>query len=374
MITALVIVLIILAIGNLVMLFMMWRKSQQEVAPPDDRGLVFLQNQMQELARQTQTMAQSMDKKLGDGTEQMFRNMKSQFGESQKLASDIRDLVARQLTEVAREQTKTNEATSKFVTIAEQLSNLEKVLKHQKQRGNLGERSLELILSNILPPGSYKMQYEFPGGETVDAVIVTKEGVIPIDAKFSLDNYNRVLEESDESRRGELEDDFKKDLKKRIDETSKYVRPKDGTLPFAFMYIPAEGIYYDLLVGEIGSKTVKVNTRNLIDYAYNEKKVIIVSPTTFAAYLQSVLYGFKAFKIEEAAKDIMKNVESLSRHLKAYEDYYKKVGASLSTTVNHYNAGSKELGKIDKDVLRITGISPELDNMLLDRPAIEGKE
>ncbi|MDP2648362.1 MAG: DNA recombination protein RmuC, partial [bacterium] len=223
--------------------------------------------------------------------------------------------------------------------------------------------SLELILSNILPPGQYKMQYEFPGGETVDAVIYTKEGVIPIDAKFSLDNYQRLANAVDDKQREELEKQFKNDLKLRIDECAKYVRTKDGTLPFVFMYIPAEAIYYDLLINEVGS--VKVNTRNLIDYAYNDKKVIIVSPTTFAAYLQSVLYGFKAFKIEETAKDIAKNVENLSRHLKAYEDYYKKVGNSLTTTVNHYMAGNKELNKIDKDVLKITGeaVGFELDSV-----------
>jgi DNA recombination protein RmuC len=328
----------------------------------DSQGLMLLQNQLQDLSR-------AMENKLGEGTTRMFESMKTQFGESQRLASDIRDLVAKQLTEVAREQTKTNEATTRFMTIAEQLANLEKVLKHQKQRGNLGEASLELILANILPPGSYKMQHEFPGGETVDAVVVTKEGVIPIDAKFSLDNYQRLVNAVDDVQREELEKQFKNDLKMRIDETAKYVRTKDGTLPFAFMYIPAEAIYYDLLINEVGS--VKVNTRNLIDYAYNEKKVIIVSPTTFAAYLQSVLYGFKAFKIEETAKDIAKNVENLSRHLKAYEDYYKKLGSSLSTTVNHFNAGSKELGKIDKDVLRITGESPELEVGLLERPHTE---
>lgn len=324
--------------------------------------MVLLQNQLQDLSR-------TMENKLGEGTNRMFESMKTQFGESQRLASDIRDLVAKQLTEVAREQTKTNEATTRFMTIAEQLANLEKVLKHQKQRGNLGEASLELILANILPPGSYKMQHEFPGGETVDAVVVTKEGVIPIDAKFSLDNYQRLVNAVDDVQRAELEKQFKNDLKMRIDETAKYVRTKDGTLPFAFMYIPAEAIYYDLLINEVGS--VKVNTRNLIDYAYNEKKVIIVSPTTFAAYLQSVLYGFKAFKIEETAKDIAKNVENLSRHLKAYEDYYKKMGNSLSTTVNHFNAGAKELGKIDKDVLRITGESTGLEVELLEKPQAE---
>lgn len=322
-------------------------------------SLMLLQNQLQELTR-------SMETKLGEGTNRMFESMRTQFGESQRLATDIRDLVHKQLTEVARGVAETKESTKQVFTLAEQLQNLEKVLKHQKQRGNLGEASLELILSNILPPGSYRMQYEFPGGETVDAIIETKEGMIPIDAKFSLDNYQRLVNAIDDRQREELEKQFKNDLKLRIDECAKYVRVKDGTLPFAFMYIPAEAIYYDLLINEVGS--VKVNTRNLIDYAYNEKKVIIVSPTTFAAYLQSVLYGFKAFKIEETAKDIAKNVANLDRHLKAYEDYYKKLGNSLGTTVNHFNAGAKELGKIDKDVLRITGESAGIEVELLERP------
>ncbi|OGG73555.1 hypothetical protein A3A40_00075 [Candidatus Kaiserbacteria bacterium RIFCSPLOWO2_01_FULL_54_20] len=352
---------LLVAILGLLAYVLLGRKQEGQ----DTQGMVLLQQRIQELER-------SLETKLGEGTSRMFESMRTQFGESQRLASDIRDLVSKQLTEVAREQTKTNESTTRFMVIADQLANLEKVLKHQKQRGNLGEASLELILSNILPPGSYEMQHAFPGGETVDAVIVTKEGMIPIDAKFSLDNYQRLVDAIDDTQRAELEKQFKNDLKLRIDETSKYVRPKDGTLPFAFMYIPAEAIYYDLLINEVGS--VKVNTRNLIDYAYNEKKVIIVSPTTFAAYLQSVLYGFKAFKIEETAKDIAKNVEALGRHLNAYQDYYKKLGNSLSTTVNHFNAGSKELGKIDKDVLRITGESAALETPLLEKPDLQTYE
>jgi DNA recombination protein RmuC len=194
-----------------------------------------------------------------------------------------------------------------------------------------------------------------------------------VDAKFSLDNYNRVVNAASDMERAELEKAFKNDLKLRIDECAKYVRPKDGTLPFVFMYIPAEAIYYDLLVNEVGS--IKVNTRNLIDYAYNEKKVIIVSPTTFAAYLQSVLYGFKAFKIEEQAKDIAKNVEALGRHINAYQEYYKKLGSSLATTVNHFNTGAKELAKIEKDVLRIDASAEiAIDIAAVDRPLLEGKD
>jgi DNA recombination protein RmuC len=340
--------------------FIFFRKPQ---APQDSQSMVLLQNQIQELTR-------SMESKLGEGTTRMFESMKSQFGESQRLATDIRDLVHKQLTEVARGVAETNASTKQVFTIAEQLQNLERILKNQKQRGNLGEAGLELILSNILPPEGFRMQYDFKNGETVDAAIFVKDGIVPVDAKFPLENYIRLIDEKDEQRKLEYEDAFKKDLKKRIDETSKYIRPEEGTLNFAFMYIPAESIYYDLVTGSVGT----VNARNLLDYAQNEKKVIIVSPTTFFAYLNSVLYGFKAFKIEKDAEQIKKNVEVLMKHIAAYDVYYKKIGTSLSTTVNHYNSGTKELGKIDKDVLRITGSAAGIDASLLEKPSMEGQE
>lgn len=353
-------ILAVLLVGGFAALFIVLRKGAK---PKDDlQGLMLLQQQLQKLT-------DTVDSKLGESQKEMRDSVQSQFSESKKLLSEISEKMKNSLLDVTKEQTKTNEATRQFMTIAEQLANLEKVLKHQKQRGNLGEASLELILANILPPGAYKMQYRFKNNDAVDAVIVTKEGVIPVDAKFSLDNYNRVTMAIDEKQREELEKDFKNDLKKRIDETSKYIRTDEGTLPFAFMFIPAEGIYYDLLINEVGA--VKVNTRNLIDYAYNEKKVIIVSPTTFAAYLQSVLYGFKAFKIEERAQEITKWVEDLGRHLLAYEGYIEKLGNALSTTVNHFNTASKELKKVDKDVVRITGQATGIEVRSLEKPLID---
>lgn len=361
--TILVAILILLALGIIAMLYRL-QKGATTQAPQDSQSMVLLQNQLAELTR-------AMDSKLGEGTKTMSEFMMTQTDQGRTLMATISKQVGDQLIEVVKGVTETRESTKQIFTIAEQLGNLEKVLKNQKQRGNLGEASLELVMSNILPPGAYQMQYEFPGGETVDAIIRTKEGFIPVDAKFPLENYSRLRDEKDDVRRVEYEEAFKKDLKKRIDETSKYVRPKDGTLPFAFMYIPAEGIYYDLLNDGVGA----VNTRNLLDYAQNERKVIIVSPTTFAAYLQSVLYGFKAFKIEEQAKDIAKNVEALGRHINAYQDYYKKLGASLSTTVNHFNAGTKELGKIEKDVLRIDASTDiAIDVAVIDKPLLEGKD
>lgn len=354
--------IILVAILMLMVAGLFWLLFRGHRREDNKDGLVLLQNQFNDLLR-------TLDSKLTESRKDMQEAVRMQFSESQKLIKEINEEVNKNLVEVTREQTKTNEATRQFMTIAEQLANLEKVLKHQKQRGNLGEASLELILSNILPPDAFKMQYLFKNGDQVDAIISTKDGIIPIDAKFSLDNYNRLLHAVDDKQREEIEKEFRNDLKKRIDETSKYVRPEEGTLPFAFMYIPAEAIYYDLLINEVGA--VKVNTRNLIDYAYNEKKVIIVSPTTFSAYLQSVLYGFKAFRIEESAKDIMKRVGELGRHMKAHEDYMTKLGNSLSTTVNHYNTAYKELSKVDKDVTRITGTSPEFESMVLDKPSME---
>lgn len=325
----------------------------------DEGSLLLLQQQLQDLTK-------TMDQRMAESNKSLQEGSRLQFRESKELIQEINREVNEQLRGVIKGVTEVQESSKQVFTVAEQLQNLEKVLKHQKQRGNLGEASLQLALENILPAGAYKLQYQFPGGETVDAVVETKDGMIPVDAKFSLDNYRRLVDEPDDLRREELEKEFKNDLKKRIDETAKYIRPNEGTLPFAFMYIPAEAIYYDLLVNEVGS--VKVNTRSLIDYAYKDKNVIIVSPTTFAAYLQSVLYGFRAFKVEEGAKEIQKNVEKLTRHMQAYTEYFEKLGNSLGTTVNHYNNAQKELGKIDKDVTRIAGEGLELDGDILEKP------
>ena len=359
-----IIVLLLVVIGG-IFYFILLQKKQKK-PEQDSQGMLLMQNQMENMSKVLDSKLESFNKQLFESGKDMRSATQSQFSESQKLIQDINKQVGAQLQNVTKQVTEVGEASKQVFTIADQLQNLEKVLKHQKQRGNLGEASLELSLSNILPPNAYKMQYQFKNGEAVDAVIFAKEGIIPIDAKFSLDNYNRIINENDKDKKLVLEKEFKNDLKKRILETAKYIRPKEGTLPFAFMFIPAEGIYYDLLVNEIGS--VKVNTRSLIDYAYRDQNVIIVSPTTFSAYLQSVLYGFKAFQIEESAKEIRKNVEQLSRHLGAYDEYFVKMGKSLGTTVNHYTAAQSKLGLIDKDVMRITGEKQDFEKIEVEKP------
>jgi DNA recombination protein RmuC len=352
--------LIILVAVLLVNAWLAWKLTRPKEKEQSGGELNLLLNQMNSLA-------QTMDRKLGEGNKTMHQFMDSQSSQTQKLMSTITKQVSDQLLEVVKGVTETKESTKQVFTIAEQLRSLEKVLKNQKQRGNLGEASLELILSNVLP-GQYQAQYMFEDGEKVDFAITTPAGLVPVDAKFPLENYMRLMDEVDEDRREMYRRDFKNDVKKRIDETAKYIRPNEGTLPYAFMFIPAEGIYYDLLNNDVG---VGVNANDLMNYAYQQKNVVIASPTTFLAYLQTILFGNKQAKIQEEAKDIIKKIGELQKHLASYEDYHNKLGKTLETTYNHYNNSSKAFRQIDKDIVKITGKASEIEPLTLDRPSVE---
>lgn len=353
-------VLIFLLAAVLGGVFFVYKKIQDQQKPKEGEQNLFvmLQNQIQELNRTVDEKMADTHKAMHETQQNLHKTIQSQFGQSTKV-----------ITEITEKLTSLDKTNQQVIGFSEQLNNLEKVLTSQKTRGNLGEAGLQLVLENILPPTAFELQYGFSDGDIVDAIVKTKDGIIPVDAKFSLDNYNRILEAMDDKQKEQYEKEFKNDLKKRIDETAKYIKPKEGTMDFAFMFIPAEAIYYDLLVNEVGA--VKVNTRSLIDYAFKDKKVIIVSPTTFAAYLQTVLQGLRALKIEEGAKTIRKNVEMLGKHLKAYESFMQKLGGSMSTTVNHYNAAYKELGKIDKDIVKITEGERAIEPEVLDKPKLE---
>ncbi len=344
--TSLIITLIVVVvIAIVVMAFVFTRKTP---AVKDDTGFKLILEQINELNR-------TVDRKIGESAKDVRESMHAQLSESAKL-----------IREVTMGLTKLDETNKQVVSFADQLQNLQDILKNPKQRGILGEYYLETLLKNILAPGQYQMQYMFGNGEVVDAAVFVKDKIIPIDSKFSLENYNRITEERNSVEKEKLEKLFVNDLKLRIQETAKYVRPSEGTMDFAFMFIPHEAIYYDLLVNKIGAITEE--TDNLIQRAASKYKVIIVSPTSFLAYLQTVLQGLKALQIEETAKDIIKRVEELGNHLKKYEDYHGKLGASLGTVVNHYNNSGKELKKVDKDVLRITGQAPGLEVPLIDQP------
>lgn len=280
--------------------------------------------------------------------------------------SELHKAVNTNIKEIIEKVTRVDETGKQMVSFADQLQSLQDILKNPKQRGILGEYYLETLLKNVLPPGSYQMQYPFADGTIVDAVIFIKDRIVPIDSKFSLENYNRLAEERDPMERQRLEKIFENDLKNRIIETSKYIRPQDKTLDFAFMFIPHEAIYYDLVSGTVGA-----SEENLIQRAANKYRVIAVSPTSLFAYLQTVLEGLKGMQIEESVKEIAKNVASLQKHLLSYEEYYGKLGNALGTAVNQYNSAGKEFKKIDKDILKITGSDMDIETLTLEKPAVE---
>lgn len=330
----------------------------QKSAPSDERSMGLLLQQINELNR-------TMDAKMGKSAELMQSSVSNQFSESQKLV----DKFLREVSMMTEKVTRVEETGKQMVSFADQLQSLSDILKNPKQRGILGEYYLETLLKNTMPPGSYQMQYAFPDSTIVDAAVFVKDKVIPVDSKFSLENYNRLADEKNPVERDRLEKMFVSDLKNRITETAKYIQPQNGTMDFAFMFIPHEAIYYELLVNRIGG--TEDDTENLIQRAANKYKVIIVSPTSFLAYLQTVLQGLRALQIEDTAKDIIKRVDELGKHLKAYGEYHDKMGNALSTVVNHFNASNKEFKKVDKDVLRITGEAIGIESLVLEKPERE---
>lgn len=313
-----------------------------------------MKQDVSELSRTITNLQQVLGDKLERNNTNMQQSVQRQLSESSKLVADV-----------TQRLTKLDETNRRVVDVADELKTLQNVLQNPKQRGVFGEFYLESVLDNVLPTGQYQMQYKFADGEIADAVIFLDRGqILPVDSKFSLENYNRMIEAEGEEREKYL-GKIKVDLKKRIDETSKYIRPNEGTMDFAFMFIPSESLYYDLLINNVGTGG---SSRDLIEYAFRDRHVIITSPTSFMAYLQTVLQGLRSLQIEEQAKDIKVRVGQLGQHIAKYDDYMKRLGNSLGTTVNHYNNASKEFVKIDKDVVKISGGDTQIEQLQIDKP------
>jgi DNA recombination protein RmuC len=351
-----IVAVIILGVLNAVLLYLFLKKDSE---PKDDTGTLMLKQDLTALNESVTKLKDGLQLQIGErldkNNEMMLGSLQKQFKESTKLVTDVTERL-----------TKLDETNKRVVDVADELKTLQNVLQNPKQRGGVGEYYLQTVLENIMPPGGFKLQYGFKNGDIVDAAIFIDKKILPIDSKFSLENYNRLVEETNKDKREVLVKLFKADLKNRIDETSKYIRPKENTMDFAFMFIPSEAIYYDLLINKVG--TTNTSARDLLEYAFRDKNVIIVSPTTFMAYLQTVLQGLRSLQIEEQAKDIQIRVGELGRHIGTYESFMQKLGGSLGTTVNHYNSAHKELKKIDKDIVRIADTSPGVEPLLLDRP------
>ncbi len=336
--TSIVILFALLALGILTVLYFLAKQKQ------DTSGLLVLQQHIENLNKHLQLS--------------LSESVKNQQISSTQMTGAVRDVTERLV--------KLEETNKQILNFSGQLENLQRILTNPKQRGILGEYYLETLLKNVFSPEQYRMQYKFKDGSLVDAALFVQDKIIPIDSKFSLENYNRLVQEEAPEERTRLEKIFINDIKNRILETKKYIRPEEGTMDFAFMFIPHEALYYDLLINKIGAVTAE--TESILQKAAAAYHVIIVSPTSFAAYLQTVLMGLNELKIAGQSKEIRLRVQELGKHLKAYEQYFQNVGKHLGTTVNQYNLAGKELGKIDKDVLKIAGEKMGFEQTLLEKP------
>jgi DNA recombination protein RmuC len=345
-----VLIAVIVGFGGLVFVL-----NQRLREIKNSSAVELMKTDVTELSRTISLLQQNMGEKLERSNTVMQTSVQKQLSESAKLISDVTQRLA-----------KLDETNRRVVDVADELKTLQNVLQNPKQRGVFGEYYLQSVLENVLPPGQYAMQYKFADGEVADAAIFLDKGqILPIDSKFSLENYNRMINATDKIERDRLLLKVKADLKGRIDETSKYIRPSEKTMDFAFMFIPSESLYYEMLINNVGTGG---SSRDLIEYAFRDKKVIIVSPTSFMAYLQTVLQGLRSLQIEDQAKDIQVRVGKLGQHIAKFDEYMQKLGGALGVTVNHYNAAHKELGKVDKDVIKIAGGDPSVEALLLDRP------
>lgn len=349
-----VIILALVCVALVVTLLLTLRRIGK---PADETSSLMLKQDISKLSDNIVKLQEGVSKQL---TEQLSTNNKHMSAQFEASAKIIRD-VTKKLTELD----KTNKNVG---DIASELKSLQNVLQNPKQRGVLGEYYLEQILKNILPPGAYELQFKLGEGTIVDAVIKLDGKLLPIDSKFSLENYNRLLEAKPEER-PVLEKAFKEDLKRRIDETAKYIKTNKGTLDQALMFIPSEAIYYDLLANKVGLGGV--NGRDLMQYAAADKKVTIVGPSTLSAMLQVVVQGLRSIEIQKDTDKIRKNIEQLSKHLIAHNGYMQRLGSSLGATVGHFNSTYKELGKIDKDVYKIADVSAEIEPILLEKPNLD---
>ena len=324
-----------------------------------------IQEIRKEVGENSEKSRQEIEKKLTDINKGIYayqenskEDMQKQFESSNKV-----------IKEVTSELEKIKGTNEQVLGFANQMKTLEKILSNQKQRGILGEIQLENLLSNVLPPELFSMQYSFNNGEVVDAIVKVGDFIIPIDAKFSLDNYNKMIESEDKMEIENLEKSFKEDIKKRIDETSKYIRPNEKTTDYAYMFIPADGLYQDLLNSRVG--TLKINSKDLVSYAYT-KKVMIVSPMSLFPMLQITVKALHNMKVERSIEDIQKNIEKLSNHMNAYKDAHDSLGKTIRTVVNHFNKSSKEFNKIDKDIIKISSGKNSIgfEEDILDTPQL----
>ena len=364
-------ILILLALTVLILLWLVLQ-SQKKTADP---SLSLLQQEVQSLRGQlSDAMIKSQDavnhqlvhvmqqvnSQLGQVTSQVNTRLGQVTDQLQKSTGDLNtrlDNAAKVVSDVSKGLGGLSEATKKVFEVGKDIASLQEILRSPKLRGGLGELFLGELLAQILPPAHFTLQHRFKSGEVVDAVIRLGHNLVPVDAKFPLENFKRVIEVSSEEEQRAAKRKFISDVKKHIDAISgKYILPDEGTFDFALMYIPAENVYYELIIKDEAMDTDK----GLLNYAFT-KRVIPVSPNSFYAYLQTILLGLKGMHIEERAQEILTNLARLSGDFRKFQEEFELVGKHLTNTKSRYDEADKKLAKFEDKLLSLSDASPAIE-------------
>jgi len=270
---------------------------------------------------------------------------------------DRLDNTTKLMGDVRQQLGQLKESSQRMIEMGQNISTLQDILQPPKLRGGLGELFLAELLGQILPPAHFRLQYAFKGGETVDAVVFLHSGMVPIDAKFPLENFKRILATPNEEARGAAKKAFIKDVKGHIDAiASKYIRTDENTFDFALMYIPAENVYYETVIkdSEFGDEMA------IFTYAL-KKRVIPVSPNSFYAYLQTIILGLKGMKVEERSRDILDNLSRLQKEFDNFAEAFRLVGQHLENSTKKFAEAQKRFDRIETKVEQIDGLAKGLE-------------
>ena len=321
----------------------------------DSQSMMLLQNQIHASSDQTANQVEALQKNLRDEMRQMNEQVSRALAESSRTVGARWDNAAIVIGDVRQRLGQMDEANKRIFEVGREIAELQQILKAPKLRGSIGEYMLTELLSQVLPERSFETQYKFKGGEVADAVIKLNMGIVAVDAKFPLDNFKRVMSAEEEDKKNAAGKLFVRDVKKHIcDISEKYIRIDEGTFDFAMMYIPAENVYYEIML-----KSEWSNDDPLFNYAL-QRHVIPVSPNSFYAYLQTILLGLRGMRVEESAREIMDHLARLQKELDIFSEEFRLIGQHLGNASKKFSDAEKRLGKVESKIEQMSGSSRPL--------------
>lgn len=318
--------------------------------PQDEKALILMQQQIDSLRNQVSESLKSTTQTVNTQLATILDQVNKQLtGLNQNIGTRL-DNAAKVFGEVQKGLGTVMQATERVYEIGKDISTLQEILRAPKLRGTLGELFLGDLLSQILPAQHYTLQYKFKSGEAVDAVIHIGQGLVPVDSKFPLENFKKIIEATSEEEKRVARKKFISDVKKHIDDISKkYILPDEGTFDFALMYIPAENVYYETIIKEDSSEEKTISSYAL------DKRVIPVSPNSFYAYLQAIVLGLKGMRIEKNARVILENLMRLKGDFARFRDDFEVLGKHISSAKAKYEESEKKLTNLEEKFLSAGG-------------------